>query len=153
MSQTPIEVVQRFLENTTNPAVVNELVASDATYVSLNYENKELKTILSWTGTSKGPQAFIDTFSRVFRYWENQHFEVKDIFGEGDRVAAFGTFTYKSNTLGKVATSPFSILAKVKDEKIVYFQFMEDTYATASTFKVKGKWKIHSDPEGKMFEI
>jgi hypothetical protein len=55
--------------------------------------------------------------------------------------------------LGKVATSPFSILAKIKDGKIVYFQFMEDTYATASTFRVSGKWKIHSDPEGKAFEI
>jgi ketosteroid isomerase-like protein len=149
-----IEIVQRFLENTTNPDVVRELVAPDATYISLNYENRDLKQILPWTGTSKGSQAFIDTFTRVFLYWENQNFEVKEIFGAGENVAVFGSFTYKSNTLGKIATSPFSIWAKVKDGKIVYFQFMEDTFATASTFKVSGSWKIRNDPEvPKEFEV
>ena len=88
-----IEVVRRFLENTTSPDVVRELVAPDATYISLNYENKDLKQIMPWTGTSKGSQAFIDTFTRVFLYWENQNFEVKEIFGAGENVAVFGSFT------------------------------------------------------------
>jgi len=56
--------------------------------------------------------------------------------------------------LGKVAVSPFSILAKVRAGKIVYFQYMEDTYATASTFKISGTWKVRSDPEvPKEFEV
>jgi len=41
----------------------------------------------------------------------------------------------------------------VKDGKITYFQFMEDTFATAATFKVSGTWKFHSDPNGAEFEI
>jgi len=149
----PVEIVKQFLQSVAAPDQMRSLVAEDATYVSLNYENAELKRILPWTGTSRGPQAFIDTFSRVFQFWQNQNFEVKELFGVDENVAVFGTFTYKSNTLGKVATSPFSILAKVRNGKIVYFQFMEDTFATASTFRVSGHWKIHSDPKGAEFEL
>ena len=65
MAQTPREVVRQFLANTTNPMMVKSLVAEDATYVSLNYDNPDLKKIMPWTGTGKGPQAFVDTFARV----------------------------------------------------------------------------------------
>jgi hypothetical protein len=91
--------------------------------------------------------------SRPRKFRVIQSFEVKELFGTDENVAVFGTFTYKSNTLGKVATSPFSILAKVRNGKIVYFQFMEDTFATAATFRVFGHWKIHSDPKGEEFEL
>jgi hypothetical protein len=84
---------------------------------------------------------------------QNQNFEVKEVFGTDENVAVFGTFTYKSNTLGKVATSPFSILAKVRSGKIVYFQFMEDTFATAATFRISWHWKMHADPKGEAFEL
>ena len=72
---TPVQVIEQFLANTTNPEVVNQLVAPDATYISLNYENKDLKRILPWTGTARGPKAFIDTFTRVFQYWQALNFE------------------------------------------------------------------------------
>lgn len=58
----------------------------------------------------------------------------------------FGSFTYTSKTLNQQATSPFSILAKVRNGKIYHFMFMEDTFATAATFKVSGKVTYHSDP-------
>ena len=43
MIQTPTEVVRQFLASTTNPTIVKSLVAEDATYVSLNYDNPDLK--------------------------------------------------------------------------------------------------------------
>jgi hypothetical protein len=58
MIQTPTEVVRQFLASTTNPTIVKSLVAEDATYVSLNYDNPDLKKIMPWTGTGKGPQGF-----------------------------------------------------------------------------------------------
>src|SRR5260370_17066 len=45
MIQTPTEVVRQFLASTTNPTIVKSLVAEDATYVSLNYDNPDLKKI------------------------------------------------------------------------------------------------------------
>ena len=61
--RTLVAVIEQFLANTTNPEVVNQLVAPDATYISLNYENKDLKCILPWAGTCSGPKAFVDTFT------------------------------------------------------------------------------------------
>lgn len=153
MSLKPTEIVQTILNDPTNPDVVHALVADDATYVSLNYENAELKKIMPWTGTSHGSDTVISTYSRVMRFWENLNFEIKEIFGVESNVAVFGSFTYKSNTLGKVVTSPFSILAKVKDGKVVYMQFLEDTFATALTFRTGGTWTLRADPEGGEIEV
>ena len=60
MSASPIDVVGQWLQNLTDPEVVNRLVAPDATYVSLNTEDAELSKIMPWAGTSQGPQAFLD---------------------------------------------------------------------------------------------
>ena len=112
------------------------------TYVSLNFSNPELKKIMPWTGTDKGPRAYSGTFLGVANYWKIEDFTVTDKFASGEDVAVFGKFTYRSVALGHVITSPFSIYAKVHDGKIVYFQFMEDTYATASSFRQTGSWVV-----------
>ncbi len=148
MSQTPSEIVQALLKDPTNMTVVSRLVAPDATYVSLNYENAELKKIMPWAGTAKGPQAIVDTYTQVGQYWENQDFQIEDIVESHGNVVVLGRFTYKSNTLGKAITSPFCIFAKVRDGKIVYMQFMEDTFGTSSTFRTGGAGSFHSDPRG-----
>ncbi|WP_459556734.1 nuclear transport factor 2 family protein [Lacunimicrobium album] len=85
----------------------------------LNFDNPELKQILPWTGTSKGPQAFIDAFSRIAKWWTIEDFTVTTLFGEGENVAVFGRFTYRSNSLSKTVTSPFSIHAKVRNGTIM----------------------------------
>jgi hypothetical protein len=153
MAQIPTEVVKQFLANTTNPTVVESLVAEDATYVSLNYDNPDLKKIMPWAGTGKGPQTFIDTFRRVGQFWQILAFSPEELFGAGENVAVFGRFTYRSTTQGKTVESPFSILSRVRDGKIVYFQFMEDTFATAASFKSGGGSRFQSDPNGEEVEI
>jgi hypothetical protein len=153
MAQTPTEVVRQFLANTMNPIIVQRLVAEDATYVSLNYDNPDLKKIMPWAGTGMGPQAFIDTFARVSQFWEILDFSPEELFGAGENVAVFGRFTYRSRTQGRTVESPFSILSRVRDGKIVYFQFMEDTFATAASFKSGGSSKFHSDPHGQEIAI
>ena len=73
----------------------------DATYVSLNFDNPELKKIEPWAGTHKGPQSLFDVFAGVQRFWKTVDFKVTDTIEQGNRVASFGSFTYKSNTPGK----------------------------------------------------
>lgn len=156
MSTQPTEVIKEFLANTAIDkieAAAQQLVAEDATYISLNFDNPELKQIMPWTGTSKGPQAFIDTFSRVAKWWTIEDFTVSALFGDGENVAVFGKFTYRSISLSKAVTSPFSIHAKVHNGKIVYFQFMEDTFATARTFRQKGTWTIEIGQNQPAFEV
>ncbi len=133
MTHDPIAVVQAVLANATNLETLSGLVTEDVTYVALNYENAALKAILPWAGTGHGAKHIVDTFTAVGERWEFLAFEVKDIFGSGENVAAFGSVTLKSRTLGKTFTSPFSILAKVSDGKVRYMQFLEDSFGTAST--------------------
>ena len=152
MPKSPLDIVQAILADPTNPAIVGALVAPGATYVSLNYDNPELKRIMPWAGTQTGPEAVSSTYGRVGRYWANEGFAVEDKFesGTGDdgRAAVFGRFTYRSTTLGRAVTSPFSLLAHVRGGQVTYMQFMEDTFGTAQRFRSGGTATYRSDPDG-----
>lgn len=153
MSTNPMDVVGEWLQNLLDPDVVNHVVAPDATYVSLNTDNPELAKILPWAGTSHGPQAFLDNLGTMFQRWENQAFNVTAMFASGENVAVFGDFQYKSHSLGKVVTSPFAILVTVVDGKVTYLQFLEDTYATAASFRKDGSWTVQTEPDAAPFQV
>jgi ketosteroid isomerase-like protein len=153
MPATPIEVVGEWMQNLLDPGVVNRLVAPDASYVSLNTDNPELNEIMPWAGTSHGPQAFLDNLSTMFTRWENQAFNITTMFAADDNVAVFGDFRYRSHSLDKVVTSPFSILVKVVDGKVTYLQFLEDSYATAASFRKSGSWTVQTEPGAEPVEV
>ena len=153
MPASPMEVVGHWLQNLLDPDVVNSVVARDATYVSLNTENAELSKIMPWAGTSRGPQAFLDNLGEIFTRWENQAFNVTTMIASAENVAVFGDFRYKSNSLGKVVSSPFSILVKVVDGKVTYLQFLEDSYATAASFRTNGSWTVQTEPGTEPFSV
>jgi ketosteroid isomerase-like protein len=107
MSTNLTAVLQEVLQNTTNLKVLRQLMTPDATYVSLNFDNPELKKVMPWTGTHKGPQALSDVFAAIQSFWKTLDFKVTDTIEQGSRVAFFGSFVYKSNSTGKEITSPF----------------------------------------------
>ena len=150
-TKAPKDVVYAFLLNTTKEHVAyaaEQLVAKDASYVSLNFNNPELKQIEPWAGTAQGRDVYVYTFSNVGTYWNIDDFQISDIIAEAETVAVFGQFTYTSVHAQHTFTSPFSIKAIVQDGQIQYFQFMEDTYASAASFRVAGEWVIQqkADP-------
>ena len=147
------EIVRRLLDSIQDPQVVRALCAPDVTYVSLNYSNPDLHKIMPWCGTGNGVNAVSKTFHDVARYWNIDSFTPEVIFGEGGNVAVFGCFTYTSTKLQKTVTTPFSIFCKVSEGKVIYMQFMEDTFATAASFRSGGSWKFQSDPRGGEVEI
>jgi len=153
MSASPIEVVGRWLKNLTDPVVVNSIVAPDATYVSLNTENAELNEIMPWAGTSVGPQAFLKNLSEMFSRWDAEAFDVTTMFASGENVAVFGNFRYRSKSLGKAVASPFAIQVKVVDGKVTYLQFLEDSYATASSFRKAGTWTVQTQATAEPFQV
>ena len=148
MVPEPIDIVRASLAAPTDIDVVSRFVAEDATYVSLNFSNPELKKLMPWCGTGHGPQGIVDTFVAVGRFWAVESFELLDVFGSGENVAVFGRFTYTSRKIGRTVTTPFAILAKVADGKLTYMQFMEDTFATGMSFRTRGVWQFESDPDG-----
>lgn len=152
----PTEIVAEFLQNTAPDkieAATERLVAEDAIYISLNFDNPELKQILPWTGTAKGREAYSSAFIGVAKHWTIEDFQIESLFGSGENVAVFGSFTYRSNTRGKSFRSPFSIHARVRDGQIVHFQFMEDTFASSRSFSSGGTWTIKTDPEGPEYQV
>lgn len=53
-----------------------------------------------------------------YRYWTNENFEISDWVERDGTVA-----------------SAVAIMAEVVDEKVSYMRFMEDTFATARSFR------------------
>ena len=151
MTGTPVDIVRRVLSD---PAVVKELVAEDSVYVSLNYQDEDLKKIMPWAGTGHGRDALRKTFSDVARHWQIEEFDLGDVFGDDSgKVAVFGRMEYRSTVLAKTVISPFAVYAEVADGKIVYAQFMEGSFATARSFRSGGTWTISSDPDGHAIEV
>ena len=150
MPKSPTETVLAFLDAAFDPERVAQgaadFVAPDATYVSLNFDDPDLARLMPWAGTKRGREAFVENFRGVTTRWKVDAFEMGDILADEDRVAIFGSFTLRSVTLDQPATSPFAVFAKVKDGQISYFQYMEDTFATARTFRSGGTWTIDADP-------
>lgn len=97
MPPSPTEVVQRLLASTRNAAVLNDVVAPDATYVSLNYSNPSLTKILPYAGTHEksGPQAVIDTFTTVNTIWANEAFEVQALFASLGECCCLGSLVHR----------------------------------------------------------
>ena len=153
MSTNLSTVLQQLLQNTTNLEVLRQLMTPDATYVSLNFDNPELKKIMPWAGTHKGPEEIPKVFAAIQSCWKTLDFKVTDAIEQGERVAFFGSFTYKSTVTGKEITSPFALLARFEGGKVAYVQFLEDSYGTAGSFKTGGHARFHSDPSGKEIEV
>jgi ketosteroid isomerase-like protein len=139
---TPPELLQNLLSNPTNLEHVRGLTTDDVTYVSLNFDNPELHKVMPWAGTNRGAQSIVDAFNGIGKVWETKAFEVRDVIANDSSVAMFGSFTYKTRVLGKEITSPFALLARIKDGKISYVQFLEDTFGTASSFRSAGTWRF-----------
>jgi ketosteroid isomerase-like protein len=141
--KTPLELVQTLLSNPTNIEHVRGLTTEDVTYVSLNFNNPELHKVMPWTGTNRGPQSIVDVFNGIGRVWETKAFEVRDVIADEHNVAMFGSFTYRTRTLGKDA-----LLAKTSGGKIGYIMFLEDTFGTAGSFRASGSWNFRGVASG-----
>ena len=133
MTTSPTQVLQALISNPRDLTNVKSVTTPDVTYVSLNEDNPELKRYLPWTGTHKGPEAIVRTFEGIERAWETKAFEVRAVMVQDDKVAMFGSFTYRGRQSGQEITSLFSFLAKLRDGRIHYIQFLEDTFGTSGT--------------------
>jgi uncharacterized protein len=120
------------------------LLSDDFTYVSLNYEDKDLKKVMPWCGTSRGVESLVKTFVDVAKFWRVDEFRIVAIFGEDENV---GRFTCTSTVMAKQVTSPFAVFAKASNGRCTYMQFMKDTFATSASFRSGGAWHFRSDPE------
>ena len=148
MSQPPKDMLRAMLSDPTNKTHVASLVAAEATYVSLNFDDPELKRVMPWAGTSNAREGIVQTFMDVARYWDERSLEEIALFGDDRYAALFGRMTYRSTVMQKQVVSPFCVYIEVVDGLIHHMQFMEDTFATTNSFRSGGEWTIRSNPDG-----
>ena len=115
MTNDPLDVVRSILAAPTDFERVSRLGAENATYVSVSFDNPDLKKLMPWAGIGHGARSIVDTFLKVGRCWRKNAFEITDAFASGANVAVFGRFTYTSTKIGITVTTPFAILAKVAE--------------------------------------
>ena len=136
---TPVEIVNKLLSNPLDIDNVRSLTTPNVNYVSLNKNHPDLTRILPWAGDHHGPEEIVKAFQGIYTMWEPVGFEVKAAFGQGEDVAVFGEFAYRSKEVGKTVASPFGIHLKVVDGKIAYVLFLEDTLMTTSSVQTGGE--------------
>jgi len=127
-------VLEEILQNTTNVTVLRQHMTPDVTYVSLNFDNPELKKVEPWAGTHKGPEALAAVFQSIQRFWKTLDFKVTDTIEQGSRVAFFGSFTYKSNVTGREITSQFA-LCVLRETRWPSFNFLRIAMAPQALSK------------------
>ena len=72
MGVSPAKIFQSLLTNPADPELVKSLTTPDVTYVSLNENNPDLKAILPWAGTNKGPETICWAIQSYYRDMGNQ---------------------------------------------------------------------------------
>ena len=143
------EIVRELLAGATDETIVGRLMAADSVYMSLTFDNSELRKVMPWAGVHKdGREGLLYTFRTLNTFWRIDDFAIQHIFSSGEDIAVFGTFTVHSLRLDKTFTSPFSVHAKVRGGQVTYMQYMEDTFGTGSTFRSGGVWTFAGDPTG-----
>ncbi len=111
---------------------MKELMADD-----MVWQNEGDKSI-PWIGPWKGKEqifAFLGEFSKGAKttLWENQ-----DIIASGDTVAIFGNMKFITTASGSETDEfTFALRAKVKDGKVVLWNWFEDSYDVSKTFHGK----------------
>lgn len=160
LSTTSITKLLQLLNTLSDPNedLIESLVAFDATYVSLTIDNPDLHKLMPWASTHAhaGPKAFVDTFTRVGRWWERGPFSMDVVFADagGRNVSAWGTFTLTSRTMNRSCTWPWAVRTAFDHEGLVsYFQYMEDTFGTAATFWAGGEKTYCASPYGECVEM
>ena len=90
---------------------------------------------LPWIGPWKGKDeifAFLGVFSQNLQTtkWENT-----DAFASGDTVAVFGNMNGVTTKSGKeIGDFTFALRAKVRDGKLVLWNWFEDSYAVSQAY-------------------
>jgi ketosteroid isomerase-like protein len=108
---------------------VGDLMADDMIW------HNEGDATLPWIGETKGKEnifAFLGVFSANLKttLWENT-----DAFASGDTVAVFGRMKTLATKSGKETNEfTFALRAKVKDGKVVLWNWFEDSFAVSQAY-------------------
>jgi ketosteroid isomerase-like protein len=144
------EIVRRFMDAALvqkDAHAVDNYFADEVTFIAIVPDSPELTAIVPWYGTRRSPAGVKEVYTLLLTNMELLAFEPEVAFGSGENAAMFGKFRFRSKITGKVVDSAWAIRATVHDGRITYFQFYEDDYTIASSFRRGGSWDIENHLE------
>ena len=111
---------------------VADLMADDMVW--MNEGDKAMPWIGPWTGKDE-IMKFLGIFGANFK---TTKWETTDAFASGDTLAVFGLMNGITTESGKeIGDFRFALRAKVKDGKVVLWNWLEDSYAVSQAFHGK----------------
>ena len=130
-SQATLDTVMAFMGamGSGDMAKMSDLMADDMVW------HNEGDSAMPWIGPWQGKDeifAFLKTFGENWQttLWENQ-----DVMASGDTVAVFGKMNGVTTHSGKdIGEFTFALRAKVKDGKVVLWNWFEDSYAVSNAY-------------------
>ncbi|MEM6985620.1 MAG: nuclear transport factor 2 family protein [Pseudomonadota bacterium] len=133
-SQATLDTVMAFMGamGAGEMAKMSDLMADDMVW------HNEGDSAMPWIGPWQGKDeifAFLKTFGENWQttLWENQ-----DVMASGDTVAVFGKMDGVTTHSGKdIGEFTFALRAKVKDGKLVLWNWFEDSYAVSNAYHGK----------------
>lgn len=133
-SQATFDIVMAFMGamGKGDMETVNALMADD-----MVWQNEGDKT-MPWIGPWNGKEEilkFLPIFGENFQTtaWENT-----DAFASGDTVAVFGNMNGITKKSGvEIGDFTFALRAKVRDSKVVLWNWFEDSYAVSKAYHGK----------------
>ncbi len=98
------------------------------------WHNEGDKT-LPWIGRWEGKEKIFEFMGFFGENFETIHWENTDAFASGDTVAVFGNMNGITKKSGReIGLFTFAMRAKVKDGKVVLWNWFEDSFAVSQAY-------------------
>lgn len=105
----------------------------------------EARRAIPWIGTYHGPAGAREFIGHLQRNIEIIGFGPQDIVDGGDKIAVFGSFSYRAASTGHRFDSDYAIRIVLRHGKFAEYTFFENTYAVAAAFRTAGSWTLMLD--------
>jgi len=88
-------------------------------------------------GKYKGPEQVGQFFSRLSNTFEPIKFEPQEFIAQNDRVVTLGEYTWRVKSTGRIVSSRWAHVARIRDGKLVSFLEFGDTAAGLDAIRGK----------------
>jgi ketosteroid isomerase-like protein len=113
--------------------------------VGLPALSSELHSTLPWLGIYRGLDEVRAFLAHMHSNLDVTGFGPREIVGDEQRAAVFGSFGLRSRPAGREARIAFSVLVEGRDGKIARYQFLENTFDVSLAFRSGGAWALQTD--------
>lgn len=128
---TATTTVQTFLNHVFSGAMDQALalIDPDAQFISTNPNPNPANPLHGTFVGLDGAKQFFAGFGEML---EPGEFKVTAAFGDNEHAALYGTLRHKVRKTGKDFPSDWALICRVKDARVSYYHFYEDTEALQS---------------------